>query len=577
MSRAAVKNAGAVTALKDSLTSRFGSEFRDLVCSEVDGRLAGKSKLEREDLDCIERSVVNARKQRRGIVPGTRTAKSRSSPNLSALATAEVSAPTPPLQLGSPTAPRSGSGGSSQARAAAASQLVRSASAAAETQSSNLASLNPKKVRRPPPYGTSIMPDDDNMSERSRVKVNPRFPVPLRPKLKPMDHWDLIVAFDTLKHRQEDNHFRDVAKHQQHDKFKKVLDDQMVELGELQAQQDRAKQREREDMLAQIEENKRIAQAERDHHEMQKDRMKAVNNEGKKSIERRRKAEEDRKQREQDCMLKWLADEEQRMRDQKAADAEEFARKCKKAKDEMDEAMREAQRRKEAKQAEEKAFASGAQEAADNAEAANRAAVQARMDQIERNCQTVGAEIAGRDARMEAALQAKIKKVQEEADRAAKEDADKRKSAHDKRVKDMIETLGKQVKQREEQAEVEKDAGRKQAMLFKQEYEAGLAKDKAKEEKARQARSDLDVHLIDTMRNNAVVHPRDFGAHLTKKQELAYNRGLYEQMAAEGFAMSYTAKFLPEASHTGKLDPFPSVGQYEGEIHALEQQQPDVS
>eukprot|EP00930_Biecheleria_cincta_P056528 TRINITY_DN42633_c0_g1_i1.p1 TRINITY_DN42633_c0_g1~~TRINITY_DN42633_c0_g1_i1.p1 ORF type:complete len:591 (+),score=173.06 TRINITY_DN42633_c0_g1_i1:54-1775(+) len=566
----------AINTLKDTLVSRFGSEFRDLVSSEVDSRLTGKSKLEREDLDCIERSIVNARKQRRGVAPGA--TKSRSSPNLSALAAApEAFVPTPPLQLGSPTAPRTGSGGSQEGRAAAAASLLMRSASAADTTQSSMASFNPKKVRRPAPYGTSIMPDDDNMSERSRVKVNPRFPVPLRPKLKPMDHWDLIVAFDTLKHRQEDAHFRGVAKHQQQEKFKKRLDDQMCEFRQLQAEEDRAKQREREDMLAQIEENKRIAQAERDYHERQKDRMKEVNNEGKKSIERRRKAEEDRKQREQDCMLKWLADEEQRARDQKAADAEEFARKCKKAKDEMEEALREAQRKKEARQAEEKAFATGAQQAADDAEAANRAAVQARMDQIERNCQTVGAEIAGRDARMEAELQAKIKRVQEEADRAAKEDADRRKSSHDKRVKDMIETLGKQVKQREEEAEVEKEAGRKQAMVFKQEYEEGLAKDKAKEERARQARADLDVHLIDTIRKNAVVHPRDFGAQLTKKQELAYNRGLFEQMAVEGFAMSYTSKFLPEASHTGKLDPFPSVGPYEGEIHALERQQPDVS
>jgi len=566
---------GAVNTLKDTLVSRFGSDFRDLVSSEVDSRLAGKSKLEREDLDCIERSIANARKQRRGVAPGA--TKSRSSPNLSALTAAASSAPTPPLQLGSPTAPRSASGGSQEGRAAAASRLMRSASAADTNQSSMAASFDPKKVRRPAPYGTSIMPDDDNMSERSRVKVNPRFPVPLPPKLKPMDHWDLIVAFDTLKHRQEDAHFRGVAKHQQQGKFKKTLDDQMVESRQLQAEEDRAKQREREDMLAQIEENKRIAQAERDHHERQKEMMKEVNNEGKKSMERRRKAEEDRKQREQDCMLKWLADEEQRAREQKVADGEEFARKCKKAKDEMEEAMREAQRKKEAKQAEEKASAAGAQQAADNAEAANRAAVQARMDQIERRCQTVGAEIAGRDARMEAALQAKIKRVQEEADRAAKEDAEKRKGARDKKVKDMIDTLGKQVKQREEEAEVEKEAGRKQAKLFKQEYEEGLAKDKAKEERARQARADLDTHLIENIRKNAGVHPRDFGAQLTKKQELAYNRGLFEQMAIEGFAMSHTSKFLPEASHTGKLDPFPSVGPYEGEIHELERQQPDVS
>ncbi|OLP93016.1 hypothetical protein AK812_SmicGene25122 [Symbiodinium microadriaticum] len=47
-------------------------------------------------------------------------------------------------------------------------------------------------------------------------------------------------------------------------------------------------------------------------------------------------------------------------------------------------------------------------------------------------------------------------------------------------------------------------------------------------------------------------------------KELAYNRGLYEQMAVEGFMMPLTSKFLPQATHTGKLDPHPSCGRYTG-------------
>jgi len=417
---------------------------------------------------------------------------------------------------------------------------------------------------------------DDDASERSRVKVNPKFPVPLRPKVKPMDHWDLILAFDTLKHRQEDEDFRKAGKEAQTRKFKGVLDNQMEEFREMEAQAERERQKERKDMLAQVEENRRIAQAEQDAIEAQKDKMKAINGESLRSLERRRKGEQDRRKREEELMTLWLDNENKRMQDEKEANAIEYARKCKKAKDEMEEAMREGERRKQARLAEEKAMAAGAQAAADDAEANNRAAVQARMDQIERNCKTVGAEIAGRDARMEAELQAKIKRVQEESDRAAKEDADRRKADRDGKVKDMIDTLGKQMQLKEEQAQKDREDGIKQAQIFKKEYEDGLANDRAKEEAARQARIKMDEHQMMNIRKNAQIHPRDFGAELTKQQELAYNRGLFEQMAAEGFQMDMTSKFLPQASHTGKIDPFPSVGPYKGEIHPMEMLQPDV-
>eukprot|EP00441_Pelagodinium_beii_P038185 CAMPEP_0197650822 /NCGR_PEP_ID=MMETSP1338-20131121/31173_1 /TAXON_ID=43686 ORGANISM="Pelagodinium beii, Strain RCC1491" /NCGR_SAMPLE_ID=MMETSP1338 /ASSEMBLY_ACC=CAM_ASM_000754 /LENGTH=569 /DNA_ID=CAMNT_0043225305 /DNA_START=32 /DNA_END=1741 /DNA_ORIENTATION=+ len=567
----ASKKRGAVNSLKDTLVSRYGAEYKDIIEAQVEGRLSGRSKLEREDLDAIESSVRAARKERRGL-PGRSHALSRSAPDISSLNGASA----PRLPLAHPQAPteprlRPSSSGSKTG----ATQLARSVSALNTQSSTAGSSFNPKKVRRPAPYGTTIMIDDD-ASERSRVKVNPKFPVPLRPKVKPMDHWDLILAFDTLKHRQEDEDFRKAGKEAQIRKFKGVLDNQMEEFREMEAQAERARQQERQDMLDQVEENKRIAQAEHDAIEAQKDKMKAINGESLRSLERRRKAEQDRRKREQDAMTLWLENENKRMQDEKEENGREYARKCKKAKDEMEEAGREAERRKQARLADEKAMAAGAQASADDAEANNRAAVQARMDQIERNCKSIGAEIAGRDARMEAELEAKIKRVQEESDRAAKEDADRRKADRDGKVKDMIDTLGKQMQLLKEQATKDKEDGVKQAEIFKKEFADGLAADQAKEEAARQARMKMDEHIMATIRKNAVIHPRDFGAELTKQQELAYNRGLFEQMAAEGFEMDMTSKFLPQASHTGKIDPFPSVGPYHGEIHPMEHLQPDV-
>ncbi|CAE7522511.1 unnamed protein product [Symbiodinium sp. CCMP2456] len=362
-------------------------------------------------------------------------------------------------------------------------------------------------------------------------------------------------------------------------KFKNVLDTQMKEFRQMQDDEERARQQERQDMLNQVKENQRLAAAEKAHHDAVRDKAKSINEQSLESLRRRRKADEDRRQREQDCMLKWLHNENERLRQQRIADAEEYARKCKQAQDEMLEAMEEAARRKKARQDEDKAFAMAGEQAADDAEARNRAAVQARMDQIERNCQTIGADIAGRDARLEAELQAKIQKIQDDADQAAKEDAARRKADRDAKVKDMLDTLNLQMMQRDDEAQREKEDGIKQARLFQEQYEQGLAADRAKEEKARQARLAMDAKLVEKMRSAwrlKLDHSSNAGSCPSvsvrtccvpePSLELAYNRGLYEQMAVEGFMMPLTSKFLPQATHTGKLDPHPSCGRYTGEI-----------
>ncbi|CAK9073526.1 Hypothetical protein SCF082_LOCUS35986, partial [Durusdinium trenchii] len=370
------------------------------------------------------------------------------------------------------------------------------------------------------------------------------------------------------------------GKHEQQSKVKNILDEQMKECHKMWEEKEKARRQERQDMLDQIQENKRLSQAEKAQRDAIRDKAKEINEMSLESLRRRRKAEEERRQREQETMLKWMQDEHTRQREQRKADAEEHARKCQQAKDEMNEAIAEAARRKKARpdlSLPQKAFAQAGEKAADDAEAKNRAAVQARLDQIERNCEIIGAEIAGRDARMEAELQAKIQKIQEDADRASKEDADRRKAERDAKVRSMLDSLDLQMKQREEDAQREKDENIKQAQIWKREYEEGLAADRAKEEKARQARETMDQQLVAIMRRLGTrIHPRDFGAELTQQQECAYNRGLYEKMASENFMMPLTSHFLDQATHTGKLEPFPSVGRYKGDIHPLEEIQQDM-
>ncbi|OLP93017.1 hypothetical protein AK812_SmicGene25123 [Symbiodinium microadriaticum] len=229
-----------------------------------------------------------------------------------------------------------------------------------------------------------------------------------------------------------------VGKHAHMAKFKNVLDTQMKEFRQMQDDEERARQQERQDMLNQVKENQRLAAAEKAHHDAVRDKAKSINEQPTWSLEslrKRRKADEDRRQREQDCMLKWLHNENERLRQQRIADAEEYV----------------------------------------------------EHDRMKiRNCQTIGADIAGRDARLEAELQAKIKKIQDDADQAAKE------------VKDMLDTLNLQMKQRDDEAQREKEDGIKQVSAHTVFAIFRLAADRAKEEKARLA---MDAQLVEKMRS----------------------------------------------------------------------------
>jgi len=604
------KREEAVSALKASLVQRFGPESRDIVQAEVDGRLAtGAGRLAREDIDAIEQSVILAARHRRGAPPSAtglagRAARglpqSRSAPQFATptpgSAGSRPAAPSPPRPTGTPLPPGSGFGAASRQmpgglRPASSAGSLQSAASSGSRRGGPLrvAVVHPHPALAPtrgtleerlpqPPYGISIMEgDDDAGSERSRVQVRPKFKVPVRPKVKPMDHWDLLVAFDGFKHQQEDAAYFQAGKAASHAKFKHTLDDQMDEV-RAQREHEMANLRaERNNMLAMTEENAKLKAAEYEREEEQKHEMKKITDEMMRGIEQRRTNDQNKKKREEQQMKQWLANEKKRQQDEDRARGEEHERKCKAAQDEMKAALEEAARKKKEREAAEKTYIAEQQRGMDDKEAANKKAVQDRMDGIERNCATLGAEIAGRDAKAEKELLEKIRRVQEKADKDAKEEADRRRNEHNRKTRDMVNSLGEQCKQREEDVAQDKIENMKQAIIFKEEYDKGLAKDHAEAEARKQARSNLDVHLIGQMSDQLQVHPRNFLVTApTQQTDICYNRMLFEHMHAEGFMPELTSKMLKQGPQRGKKDPFPSVGRYDGPIHEHELQDPEV-
>merc|ERR1712048_986726 len=129
-------------------------------------------------------------------------------------------------------------------------------------------------------------------------------------------------------------------------KFKKTLDDQM---GEIRANCDDGKRRreqERLNMLAQIEENKRITQAEHDEERRKKDEQGKINTHMLGKIEQYKQEEKDRKQRAQDDMTRWLRAEKDRKEEEERQNRIIYARKCEQAQKELEENRQERAERK---------------------------------------------------------------------------------------------------------------------------------------------------------------------------------------------------------------------------------------
>lgn len=565
------QQAQAVSSLKEALTRRFGETARDVVETHVELRLGGrKGQIERQDLDEIEKSVLVSLRQQRGSSKKG-SPLSRSQPLLTGGSQDQMGAFAPTSsKVAPPKLPIGASNPGTLMRAASSGGL----SSAAKT----------KQYVPQPPYGTLVTGGGNEFAQesaRSRVHVNPRYPVQKKALSKPTDHWDLIVAFDHAKHKQAEKDWQLKGNHARMAKFKKVLDDQM---GEISADYEGAGKRradERAQMLAQVEENKRIHQAEEDHEQRKKDEQGRINTIMLGAIAKAKQHEKDRAQREQDDMTKWLQTEKENAEEQERKNKIEYARKCARAQEELAQVRADREERRRLDDENEQRLMKLRDQIADENEAKKQKALKDKKDRLDSIEKTMGAAIGDRDAKAAADLEAKIKRVTAEADRLAKEDSQRRRDTFDRKMKDCVTTWDKQMAERAKDDVLTKEEDAKQLDIFKKQLDDGLAADAAKEEKRRLAREEQDKHLISKIRTNAGIHPQHVvNTPRNKKTELGYNAAIFDQMRREGFRPDAVDHLMADPGKDyhpeGKLLHHGSVPRYTGEIHPLELAQPDV-
>lgn len=564
------KSEAAIASLKDALVRQYGASSRDVVEAAVDGRLVGRSRLEKDDLDAIESMVLSASRQRRtGGVGSIRKARAASSPNLAKLTSAKQAHPdvSRPLSVATPS--------TGNRRATPMPRAPSMANVGRQTFAAPLPRTAPLRFETEPPYGLVVTGNEgDDVTERSCVVVRPKFPVPRQPIMKPVDHWDLIVAYDSEKYRQEQDARLDKVKLAH---AKALLDTQMIEINTIRDAEAAALRKEKEDMTFQIEENKRIFAAEEEVEHRKRMLTKKANDEMTLAIQERNRQAVARRKRQEEDMTRWLANEKKKREDEEQATREEHARKCKQARDDMEAAAQEAERQRLQREEDERRLVAEMQRVMDANEAKKQAELKAREDAVAARMASVGEQVAKRDREEEQALEERLRKAQEEGDRIVEADMQRRESEHQRKVKEMNDTRAKQIADAGRAGVAEKEADRKMAERWRKQLEDGKAADKAKEDKRRMAREDLDRDLIAAIRERKAMHPQHYiMTPQVQQTEVCMNRALFEAMDEDRFQPSITQSLLTKVGKYNKLDPFPSVGRYEGDIHDSEFHDPPL-
>lgn len=420
-------------------------------------------------------------------------------------------------------------------------------------------------------YASAVGGDVDTMSEASRVHVSPKFIVPSRPKLRPVDHWDLIVAFDAEKYRQEQCGDGGTVDKQKREKFRGWLDGQMADQHEARGREAGARNRECEEMAAQVAENKRHWQAEADVESGKKEQVRKACDEMGQRLEKRKAKLQHKKEKEADELAAWLAADRAQAEKAEAEERIKHATKCRAALEGLAVARREKADLREKENQAEIAMNEESIRVSNEREAKARAEVKAREDRLEMIAATLGEQVANGDAEKEREIEERVARVQAESAKLASENARNKQATFDRKNREMVLNLDEQVKEFKSRGKAEKEADAAQAKLWKKQHADGEEVERIRVLKAKQARASLDTQLVNQMQETLDVHPMQFGMTAQAQQrELAMNRRLFDQMAAEGFYGDASAMMAGRASDKGRLVPCGSVAKYDGPIHPLE-------
>lgn len=363
-----------------------------------------------------------------------------------------------------------------------------------------------------------------------------------RPKLKPVDHFDLMTLYDAEKYR-----LQEVVSHRSmQDKraaFKALLDGQVAE-------QRRAKDREaverrhalEQESQAKAVEGRRAVEAELERQRAHKEAMRSYNDGLSAMVTEQRKLRQDERKLEELSLTQLLESERASVEESRQTRLAERADRKKVALEQLAAARQRKQQARQGELESDRAILATMQLEPQARQLLPSDIIAARRAHVDHVMATLGTDVAERLAREARSSDERDDREHEEGIRKRNEDHQQRLAAQQERVREMLETRSRQLRDGHPEKGLERAADLRQVEVWKQQLAESMTEERERVAKARRMREDMDASLREQMIQTACVHPSELGVSMQQKQrELTINRRRLQQIMDEGFRPDLTS------------------------------------
>jgi len=479
------------------LVRQFGASARGAIDTEVEKRLAGRSRLEREDLDAIER----------GILAAVRRQRSRGSDT-----------------LGPPEA----APGSLYASASAPTLMA----APATPLPPRISSAVVGQRRRSSGGGDGLEPLASSQ------------PLPVRPKLRAYDHYDLLIDFDTDRKREEETE-KTKGGAQKKLTMRSGLDTQILEQEAAKQLLVEERRKDREDVLAKMEAARAAEAAELAAEKAKREVLRKASVQSEEFLDRRKRRMEEYRIRERDEVSQFLESEEKRKSAEEQSVKEAHKRRAQLAREMLEGARAEQAKKKEAAKEADRTIALQMQKKMAETVAAQGLQVTMRQDRVDRIVGSLGTTLVAGIAQKEKEMQDRDERSHNDYARKRVEDYWRELEVHGQKVNNMTMIRAQQIAESGKEAVLEREADKRQAEIWRQQKLEYELEEREKAARARKAREDVDGHVLSVARENLGVHKSEIGfTEENRQREISYNKRELERVEAEGFRKELAGTFL---------------------------------
>eukprot|EP00929_Paragymnodinium_shiwhaense_P112942 TRINITY_DN81207_c0_g1_i1.p1 TRINITY_DN81207_c0_g1~~TRINITY_DN81207_c0_g1_i1.p1 ORF type:complete len:514 (-),score=152.22 TRINITY_DN81207_c0_g1_i1:196-1737(-) len=481
--------ASARAAVKAALLKQFGAAARAVIDHEVESQLGGKSRVGRSDLEKVELSIIAALRDKREQVTTT--------------ASMSFSASVPTLRQADPQAH---------------SQLSSEGFAGGSLTVPSLAAASTGELH------SSSMP---SLGLRT---------MPTRPKMKCVDHFDLMAEYVGKQQQQEDASKDGAQKVAYQTKLLSRLNESLSAKQAFLAQEAELQRKDKQVFKLAVEKEEAKQAEERRQGEARFLVRKQQNQETLARSERQRRAEVEQRRRTAAADSEQIEKEKEMFVREKEKKLQDTAQRKKEMQEMLDLVKaRKDRERKEAADWDARIERQAAKAADDRAgEHQKRVAKnQARVDHI---YNTLGAAVVGRKARAQQELEERNERYRKARFEQQDRDAELKRERARNQVQKMVGDWAVQLEEIRCRGIEEKEADKKQLEIWTKEDEAFHAKEAAKLARLRSMRNAVDDDCFRTMQQTMPIHKAHFTqSEKTRREDSGMNRQLLDEIMQNGF------------------------------------------